>query len=85
MTHQQTWDRVKAKSDALWEKSRSPLAYEVFHLIGGAHDNACDSLSEGVPEDRWHEMAVGSLTDLVSSRECSPRAAAWFRRVGFKF
>jgi hypothetical protein len=84
-TDQQVWDHVKSKADALWNKSRSPLAWEIFDLVGGAHDNACASVAEGVAEDRWHEMAVGSLAQAAGSRECSAAAAAWLRRVGFKF
>lgn len=83
--NKQVWDAVKGKADALWEKSRSPLAYEIFHLVGGAHDNACSSVAEGVAEDRWHEMAVESLVVSAGSNECSDRARAWLRRVGFKF
>lgn len=84
-TDKQVWDNVKSKADALWNKSRSPLAWEVFNLVGGAHDNACSCMAEGIAEDRWHEMAVGSLAQAAGSNECSDSARAWLRRVGFRF
>lgn len=43
------------------------------------------STEEGIDESRWHEMAVGSLEVAAGSNECSDRARAWLRRVGFKF
>ena len=80
-----TWKEAKAKADALWERSRSPLAWEIFDLFGAADENARCTVPSTSPDAEYEAMALGSLECLLASRDFSDKARAWAKRIGVRF
>lgn len=82
-----TFAEIKAKQEALWSRSRSKLAFEIYNLVWDAEDNANDTIyaEKAAPESDFEALAFGTLIDLIGSRDCSKNARAWFKRIGLKF
>ena len=78
-TRIETWKALETEADAL---PTGDLHLALYHILGNADDNACDTHLEGGCGNRytesWATIALGS----ISADDASPEAQAWLTSRG---